>query len=289
MEYLYRIGEYFQFQIGKYHVGVADILEIVILTFLIYHILMWIKKSRAMVLLKGVIVIVAFLFFASVFHMDTIIWIATKVFSIAITAVIIILQPELRKVLETLGKSEVFEKLKLIDRNSENGRFTDKTLQGILNACTTMSKEKTGALIVLEHNQSLNDFASTGITLDAMVSSQLLVNIFEHNTPLHDGAVIIKGDRIVSATCYLPLSENGQLSKELGTRHRAALGASENTDALVVVVSEETGAISVAREGVLYRKLGVDGLQEHLVQFQEKSPADGEIKKTIINRWKGTK
>lgn len=289
MDYLYRIGEYFQFQIGKYHVGVADILEIVILTILIYHILMWIKKSRAMVLLKGVIVIVAFLFFASVFRMDTIIWIATKVFSIAITAVIIILQPELRKVLETLGKSEVFEKLKLVDRSSENGRFTDKTLQGILNACTTMSKEKTGALIVLERNQSLNDFASTGITLDALVSSQLLVNIFEHNTPLHDGAVIVKGDRIVSATCYLPLSENGQVSKELGTRHRAALGASENTDALVVIVSEETGAISVAREGVLYSKLGTDGLQEHLVQFQEKTSDNGETKKTIINRWKGTK
>lgn len=289
MDYLYRVGEYFQFQIGKYHIGIADILEIIILAFLIYHILIWIKKSRAMVLLKGVILIVAFLFFASVLHMDTIIWISTKVFSIAITAVIIILQPELRKVLETLGKSEVFEKLKLTDRNTETGRLSDKTLQGILNACTTMSKEKTGALIVLERNQSLNDFASTGITLDAVVTSQLLVNIFEHNTPLHDGAVIIKSDRIAAATCYLPLSENGQLSKELGTRHRAAVGASENTDALVVVVSEETGAISAAREGVLYRNLGIDGLQEHLVAFQEKRVESGETKKTIINRWKGAK
>lgn len=289
MDYLYRFGEYFQVTIGKFHVGIADVLEIIILAFLIYHILIWIKKSRAMVLLKGVFVIFAFLALAAVLRMDTIIWIAQNVFSIAITAIIIILQPELRKVLETLGKSEVFERLRLVERSSENGRFSDKTLQAILNACTAMSKEKTGALIVLERNQSLNDFASTGITLDAVVTSQLLTNIFEHNTPLHDGAVIIKGDRIMAATCYLPLSENGQLSKELGTRHRAAVGASENTDALVVVVSEETGAISAAREGVLYRKLGVNGLQEHLVAFQEKRTEDGEPKKTIINRWKGAK
>ncbi len=289
MDYLYRFGDYFQFTIGKFHIGIADVLEIVILATLIYHILIWIKKSRAMVLLKGVIVIAAFLLLAYFLHMDTIIWIATKVFSIAIIAIIIILQPELRKVLETLGKSEVFEKLKLIDRNSEEGRFSDKTLQAVLNACAAMAKEKTGALIVMERNQSLADFAGTGITLDAVVTSQLLANIFEHNTPLHDGAVVIKGDRIVAATCYLPLSENGQLSKELGTRHRAAVGASENTDALVVVVSEENGKISVAREGVLYRNLGVDGLQEHLVAFQEKRTESGETKKTIINRWKGTK
>ncbi len=289
MDYLYQFGEYFQFTIGKFHIGIADLLEIVILSVLIYHILVWVKKSRAMVLLKGVIVIVAFLLFATIMKMDTIIWIASKVFSIAIIAIVIILQPELRKVLEALGKSEVFEKLKLVDRNSEEGRFSDKTLQAILNACAAMGKEKTGALIVLERNQSLADFASTGITLDAVVTSQLLANIFEHNTPLHDGAVVMKGDRIVAATCYLPLSENGQLSKELGTRHRAALGTSENTDALVVVVSEETGAISVAREGILHRNLGIDGLQEQLVAFQEKRTEDGDTKKTIINRWKGTK
>ncbi len=289
MEYLHRGLEYFQFAFGKVHFKVTDIVEILILTFLIYHILVWIQKSRAQVLLKGVLVIFVFLFLAAVLNMDTILWIAKNVFSIAITAIIIILQPELRKALEALGKTELFEKLKLFDRSSEEGRFADKTLQGILNACTVMSKEKTGALIVVERNQSLNDYVNTGITIDAVVSGQLLVNIFEHNTPLHDGATVIRGDRVLAATCYLPLSENRELGKELGTRHRAALGASENTDALIVVVSEETGAISVARDGVLHRNLGVDGLQEQLVQFQEKRTEDSETVKTIINRWKGTK
>ena len=289
MGYLYKVLEYFQFAFGKVHFKVTDIVEIVILTFLIYHILVWIQKSRAQVLLKGVLVIFVFLFLAAILNMDTILWIAKNVFSIAITAIIIILQPELRKALEALGKTEVFEKLKVFDRSSEEGRFTDKTLQGILNACTVMSKEKTGALIVLERNQSLNDYVNTGITIDAVVSSQLLVNIFEHNTPLHDGAAVIRGDRVLAATCYLPLSENRELGKELGTRHRAALGASENTDALIVVVSEETGAISVARDGVLHRNLRTDGLQEQLVRFQEKRTQDSETVKTIINRWKGTK
>ena len=289
MEYLHKVLEYFQFAFGKVHFKVTDIVEILILTFLIYHILVWIQKSRAQVLLKGVLVIFVFLFLAAVLNMDTILWIAKNVFSIAITAIIIILQPELRKALEALGKTELFEKLKLFDRSSEEGRFADKTLQGILNACAAMSKEKTGALIVVERNQSLNDYVNTGITIDAVVSGQLLVNIFEHNTPLHDGATVIRGDRVLAATCYLPLSENRELGKELGTRHRAALGASENTDALIVVVSEETGAISVARDGVLHRNLGVDGLQEELVQFQEKRTEDSETVKTIINRWKGTK
>lgn len=289
MEYLHKVLEYFQFAFGKVHFKVTDIVEILILTFLIYHILVWIQKSRAQVLLKGVLVIFVFLFLAAVLNMDTILWIAKNVFSIAITAIIIILQPELRKALEALGKTELFEKLKLFDRSSEEGRFADKTLQGILNACAVMSKEKTGALIVVERNQSLNDYVNTGITIDAVVSGQLLVNIFEHNTPLHDGATVIRGDRVLAATCYLPLSENRELGKELGTRHRAALGASENTDALIVVVSEETGAISVARDGVLHRNLGVDGLQEELVQFQEKRTEDSETVKTIINRWKGTK
>lgn len=289
MEYLYRVWENFQFAFGKVHFKVTDIVEILILTFLIYHILVWIQKSRAQVLLKGVFVIFVFIFLAAMLHMTTILWIAKNIFGIAMTAIVIIFQPELRKALETLGKTELFEKLRLFDRSSEEGRFTDKTLQAILNACTVMSKAKTGALIVLERNQSLNDYVNTGIMIDAVVSGQLLVNIFEHNTPLHDGAAVIRGDRVLAATCYLPLSENRELGKELGTRHRAALGASENTDALIVVVSEETGAISVARDGVLHRNLGTDGLQEQLVQFQEKRTEDSETVKTIINRWKGTK
>lgn len=295
MQYLLQFGENFLDYIRKFNIGITDILEVLVLAYLIYHILLWIQSTRAWVLLKGMIVIAAFLMIAALLQMNTIIWIAQNVLSIAITAVLIILQPELRKVLEDLGKSGFLEKLQLFDKKKEAGRFADKTLQSILNACSTMGKSKTGALIVIERNQSLADYAATGIVLDAVVTSQLLINIFEHNTPLHDGAVVIRGDRIVAATCYLPLSDNRAVSKELGTRHRAALGASENTDALIVIVSEETGAVSVAREGRLYRNLGSDGLQEQLVLFQEKNaeetPAKGKIKaKTkIFEKLKGTK
>lgn len=289
MQYLLQLGEYFQNFFGKFNIRITDILEILILAVLIYHILVWVQNTRAWVLFKGMIVIAAFLLAAALMKMNTILWIAQNVFGVAITAVVIILQPELRKALEELGKNDFLEKLQLVNKKEEEGRFSDKTLQGILNACTAMSKMKTGALIVLERNQSLADYAATGITLDAVVTSQLLINIFEHNTPLHDGAVVIKGNRVVAATCYLPLSDNRAVSKELGTRHRAALGASENTDALIVIVSEETGAVSVAREGKLYRQLGVDGLQEHLVRFQEKYTEKPQTKNKIMSKLKGTK
>ena len=289
MERLLFFKDLFKNTINNFNFRIVDVFEILILAFLIYYILLWVQRTRAWVLFKGMSVIVVFLVIAYLADMYTILWIAQNIFSVAITAIIIILQPELRKALEKLGKSEFLEKLRLVDKKEVNGRFTDKTLQGILNACTAMSKTKTGALIVLERNQALKDYAATGIVLDAVVSSQLLVNIFEHNTPLHDGAVVIKGDRIVAATCYLPLSDNRAVSKELGTRHRAALGASENTDALIVIVSEETGAISVAREGRLYRQLGADGLQEHLVRFQEKQTEVEKSNKKILDKLKGTK
>lgn len=289
MERLLFFKDLFQNTINNFNFRVVDVFEILILSFLIYYILLWVQRTRAWVLFKGMAVIVVFLVIAYFAQMYTILWIAENIFSVAITAIIILLQPELRKALEELGKSEFLEKLKLVDKKEVSGRFTDKTLQGILNACTAMSKTKTGALIVLERNQALKDYAATGIAIDAVVSSQLLVNIFEHNTPLHDGAVVINGDRIVAATCYLPLSDNRAVSKELGTRHRAALGASENTDALIVIVSEETGAISVARDGRLYRQLGADGLQEHLVRFQEKRTEEEKSKKKILDKLKGTK
>ena len=290
MERLLLLKDFFQDAFSRINIRATDIVEILILAFLIYQILVWIQNTRAWVLFKGMIVIVALLFLAVAFDMTTILWIAEKIFSVALTAVIIILQPELRKALEDLGKNEFLEKLHLTDKKAAEGRFTDKTLQAILNACIAMSRTKTGALIVLERNQILKDYASTGIMIDAVETSQLLENIFEHNTPLHDGAVIIQGDRVLSATCYLPLSDNREVSKELGTRHRAALGASEETDALIIVVSEETGAISVAREGKLYRHLGADGLQEHLARFQEKQSAESQNKKTqIIKKLKGTK
>lgn len=261
----------------------SDILEILILSILIYHILMWIKNTKAWNLLKGLVVIMVFILIAAIMEMNTIIWIVQNVFSIAVTAIIIVLQPELRRALEELGKKNIMNGLLPIDiKNSEGGLFSDKTIQEISRACVEMSRVRTGALIVVAQNDSLADYESTGIEVDGLVTSQLLINIFEKNTPLHDGAVIIKGDRITSATCYLPLSENTGLSKALGTRHRAGIGISEATDSLTLIVSEENGMISAAYQGVLKRGLNQEELEEFLTKIQNKTTEDRKLR-----LWKG--
>lgn len=261
----------------------SDVAEILIISFLVYYIIVWIKSSRAWALLKGLGVIIAFLFVASYFHMNTIIWIANNVLGFAVTALIVVLQPELRKALEELGNKHLISSVLPFETSkTESGRFSDKTMNEIIRACVEMGRAKTGALIVIGRQQSLKEYEKTGIAIDAIVTSQLLINIFEHNTPLHDGAVIIRGDRITSATCYLPLSDNRNLGKELGTRHRAGVGISEETDTLTIIVSEETGKISVAHEGKIERGLDAERLREHLARIQEKG--SGETKKTI--RWK---
>lgn len=243
----------------------TDVVEIVILAFLVYYILAWIKNTKAWALLKGVIVIAVFILLAAFFHMNTILWIVTNVFSIAAIAIVVVLQPELRKALEELGQKNFFSSLVSFDSGkTEGGLFSDRTINEIAKACVEMGKVKTGALIVIEQHQSLKEYERTGIDVDGIVSSQLLINIFEHNTPLHDGAVIVRGNRVASATCYLPLSDNLNLDKNLGTRHRAGLGISEVTDAVTVIVSEETGKISVAYKGELERNLDSDKLKEML-------------------------
>ena len=249
----------------------TDIVEIAIIAFLIYHILVWIKNTKAWSLLKGVVVIAIFLVAAALFKMNTILWIAKNAVGIVATAIIIILQPELRKALEDLGRKNIISSLIPISSGkTETGLFSDRTINEITKACIEMGKVKTGALIVIERSQSLAEYERTGIDIDGIVSSQLLINIFEHNTPLHDGAVIVRGNRVTSATCYLPLSDNMALSKELGTRHRAGVGISEATDSFTVIVSEETGRISVALEGKLDRNLDADTLKERLRKIQDK-------------------
>lgn len=262
----------------------TDIVEIIIITVMIYAILVWVKETRAWALLRGVLVIGAFLLFAFFMGMTTIIWIAERLISLAVIGVVVILQPELRKALENLGQKNILVNLFSLDmlKSSVNARFSDRTIGEIVKACVEMGKVKTGALIVVEHEQRLTDYEKTGIDVDALVSSQLLINIFEHNTPLHDGAIIVRGDRIVSATCYLPLSDNMLLSKELGTRHRAGVGISEVTDSMTVIVSEETGKISVAYGGRLHRGLTADELRGYLSEIQDKVV---EEKKRFI--WKG--
>lgn len=254
-------------------VGIIDIIEIILLSFLVYTILVWIKNTRAWTLLKGIVFLGFFVALIYLFHMDTLIFIINKGLNIAIIAAIIIFQPELRKALEILG-----EKMFLVNifgsgnEKDVEQRCSDKTVNELVRATVEMAKVKTGALIVLEQNETLEEYERTGIDLDALVSSQLLINIFEHNTPLHDGAVIIKGDKIRSATCYLPLSENLSLSKALGTRHRAGVGISEVTDSVTIIVSEETGKISIAQRGRLRHNVQEEELRTCLVALQNKVP-----------------
>lgn len=261
----------------------TDVVEMIILAFLLYQVLVWIKRTRAWSLLKGFLVLLIFIFLAWAFQMNTILWLARNVFSLGITALIIVFQPELRRALEQLGQQNILSSVFSFDNSKEDSaRFSDKTVNELIKAVYEMAKVKTGALIVIEKNTPLHEYERTGITLDSVLSSQLLINIFEHNTPLHDGAIIVRGDRVVSATCYLPLSDNMFLSKELGTRHRAAVGISELSDSLTIVVSEETGKVSVASNGKLMRDLAEDELREQLTEAQNKSADTGRFK-----LWKG--
>lgn len=243
----------------------GDVAEILIIAVLLYYTLVWMKTTRAWILLKGLVVILVFLLLAYFFRMTTILWMAQNVLGFAVTALIVVLQPELRKALEELGKKNIISSVLPFDNNHRvNEEFSEKTINEITKACVEMGKVKTGALIVIEQKVSLRDYERTGIDVDGIVTSQLLINIFEHNTPLHDGAAIVRGNRVASATCYLPLSDNLGLSKELGTRHRAGVGISEITDSLTIIVSEETGKISVAYEGELERNLDADSLRDRM-------------------------
>ncbi|MBQ8200011.1 MAG: diadenylate cyclase CdaA [Lachnospiraceae bacterium] len=263
----------------------TDIAEIIIISFVVYQLLAWIRNTRTWALLRGVLVILAFLFIAALFNMSTILWIAGEIFSIAAIAIVIILQPELRRALEQIGQKSFMNALFPFEiSKTQEGRFSDRTVQEIVKACYEMGKVKTGALIVIEHNSSLAEYERTGIEVDGLVTSQLLINIFEHNTPLHDGAVIIRGNRVTWATCYLPLSDNMELSKELGTRHRAGVGISEVTDSLTIIVSEETGRVSMAYDGKLTRNVEPDTLRSKLTSLQSKTTEEKKKKKLS---WKG--
>lgn len=261
----------------------TDALEIVIIAVLIYEIMVWIKDTRSWMLFKGIVILLVFVLFASVLNLTTILWIAEKTLNVGIIAVIIVFQPELRKALEQIGRKNIFSDLVIGDESKNvNERFSDRTINELIKATYDLAKTKTGALIVIEQDVPLNEYERTGIDIDSLISSQLLINIFEHNTPLHDGAVIIRRNRIVSATCYLPLSDNMDLSKELGTRHRAGVGVSEVTDSLTIIVSEETGKVSVAMEGKIRRNIDGEQLRKYLITAQNKKT---DAKRFKI--WKG--
>jgi len=246
----------------------VDVIEIAIISVLFYHILLWIKSTRAWNLFKGIMVILCFVLLAALFQMSTILWIAENTLSVGLLAIVVIFQPELRRALENIGDKNILSGFLNIGNKSETEKFSDHTIDELIKAVYAMGKVKTGALIVIEDEISLSEYERTGIDVDAIVSSQLLINIFEKNTPLHDGAIILRGDRVVSATCYLPLSDSLSLSKELGTRHRAAVGVSEASDSLTIIVSEETGNVSIALRGQIYRNVDAEFLREKLKVMQ---------------------
>ncbi len=251
--------------------GLTDGIEILIISFLFYHLFVWIRNTKAWSLMRGIAIILAFVMLASLFNMTTIVWVVEKVFSVAVMALVVVFQPELRRALEQLGRKSILSSWFRLDNTRISGElFSDQTIEEIVKASYAMGRAKTGALIVIENRDSLTDYEKTGIRLDSVLSSPLLINIFEHNTPLHDGAVIVRENRVVSATCYLPLSDNMELSKDLGTRHRAGVGISETTDSLTIIVSEETGRVSIAQNGVLYPNVDMGFLREKLVQLQNK-------------------
>ena len=273
------LNDYFGASLPNVHV--TDVIEILIIAFFIYQFLKWIKNTRAWVLFKGIAIIAVFFIIAALFRMSTILWLGSKLLNAGIIALIVVFQPELRRALERLGRQNFFHVLfSLGFGRGAVQRFDDHTKNDLVKAAYEMGAVKTGSLIVIERDVQLEEYVRTGINVDAILTRQLLINIFEKNTPLHDGAVIVRGDRVVSATCYLPLTDSNSISKDLGTRHRAAIGISEVSDALTIVVSEETGKISVTMEGELRRDLSPDELLEALTQIQyAKGSEDAEEEK----------
>ncbi|MFT8873070.1 MAG: diadenylate cyclase CdaA [Sporolactobacillus sp.] len=250
----------------------TDIVDILIVTYLIYKIILVIRGTKAIQLAKGIMVIIAAWFLSSLFQLRTLEWILNNAITYGLFAIMIIFQPELRRVLEQLGRGRFFSRSSLVEEQHK------QMIDALVKATTYMAKRRIGALISIERKTGLNDYIETGIPLNAHLTSQLLINIFIPNTPLHDGAVIIRENEVVAAACYLPLSESPFISKELGTRHRAAVGVSEVTDALTIVVSEETGGITVTKNGKLVRNMSSEQLEGTLNKELNRPETSGALR-----------
>lgn len=279
------IEDFFRKYLTISNVYISDIVEIIIISFIVYYLILWFRKSRAWVLLRGILMLIIFALLSSLFHLTTLLWIFNKAFNVGIIAMVIIFQPELRRALEQLGKRNIIFNIFNFGNNVVEN-LSDKSVEELTRATLELAKAKTGALMVIAQQHDLSHYIETGIRLDSRISSQLIINIFEKNTPLHDGAAILVGDRIVATTCYLPLSDSTSLSKDLGTRHRAGLGISEVTDSIVIIVSEETGSISIAREGKLIRYADAAILKNELIKAQAKEEAKTKKKKNKKKRKK---
>lgn len=247
--------------------NLISVIDILIVAFVLYKGMMIIKGTRAVQLIKGLVVLILASLISNWLGLRTVGWILAQLQTVLVVALPVVFQPELRRALEKLGRGKFFARPATI----LNEEAINKLVEEIVRAVKLISKNSHGALIIIEREIGVNDFIETGIKIDGLVSSEFMVNIFVPKSPLHDGAAIIRGDRVIAASCFLPLSENPNLSKELGTRHRAGLGLTEQSDALAVIVSEETGVISIAEEGRLTRYLDENTLKEILnIRLQAK-------------------
>ncbi|WP_072831725.1 diadenylate cyclase CdaA [Clostridium collagenovorans] len=240
---------------------VFNILDIAVVSLIFYKIYTLIKETRAEQLLKGILLIFLLIPISDTLHLTTLNWILNETITIGVLTIVIIFQPEIRRALEHIGRSTFTEKLTLRDE-----AVRDNVVTELVTAVDNLAKEKVGALIILEQKTGLGEVINTGTKIDALVSAALLENIFVVNTPLHDGATVIRDNRVVASGCFLPLTENKSINKQLGTRHRAAIGLSETADALVIVVSEETGTISIAINGKLIRNFDKEKLKNVLMR-----------------------
>ncbi|MFH5837345.1 diadenylate cyclase CdaA [Proteiniclasticum sp. C24MP] len=262
------------------NINISSVIDILIVAYLIYRMYKLIIETRAELLLRGIILILLLIPISYIFNLTMVYTIISKTITIGVLTLVIIFQPEIRRMLEHIGRSAFSDRRVLRDTD-----ILTKVVNEIVAAMDNLSKTKTGALIVIEQDTGLGDISETGIRIDALVSSSLLENIFVPNTPLHDGATIIRGDRIMSSGCVLPLTTNKDISKKLGTRHRAALGLSEVSDSLVLIVSEETGTISLALNGKLVRNYDRDRLQKILVKILTSKIQKKQTWKERMDQW----
>lgn len=260
------------------NIRIRDIIDILIVAVAFYKLFMLIRETRAEQLTKGILALFVFTKISDWLELYTVYWILENAMTVGVLAILIVFQPELRRALEYIGRSSFFTKSFIEIKGESLSQVVDE----IVEAVASLSRQKIGALIVIERTTGLNEIAETGTQINGKVSSDLLINIFIPNTPLHDGAVIIKEDIIKAAGCFLPLTENTSLSKELGTRHRAALGISEKSDCLAIIVSEETGAISIAENGSIARYLDTKTLRQILMDMYK--PKDQ--KDTFVAKWR---
>lgn len=263
-------------------VRITDVIDVIIISIIIYNTLKFIRDTRTIQLLKGVVVLVVITQVSQLVKLHTLNYLLSSAMQLGVVALIVVFQPELRRALEQVGRTSMGQWFSF-DEHAENVEM-EKIISEITTSCTAMSKSRIGALIVLEREIKIGDIVGTGITLNAEVTSELLINIFIPKTPLHDGAVIIRGNKIEAASCFLPLSQNPNVSKELGTRHRAGLGMSEESDAVVIIVSEETGAISIACGGELNMKLSAEALERELTRLFDVKKKERKFKKNIFAR-----